>query len=90
MDTYSSIGWNREILEDVIDALHNLERVGYEIDNCYRGAYTNVNTYRELAEHIKMLAQILINAVDYVEDYDEEDEDRFEEEDADAIIGDGK
>jgi hypothetical protein len=49
-------GWDENELYDLIEVLDDIYNLSYEVKNCVRGAYTNANTYEELADHIEDLA----------------------------------
>ena len=70
-------GWELE-QSDLSYVLEKLERVKYEIDNCVRGAYTDVATYPELANLIDSLAEELSESADALREIDESLNEAFE------------
>lgn len=55
-------GW--EDITDLEDAIDDIEQLAYELRSCVRGAYTGCNTWGELSEYIKGLANNLEAAGD--------------------------
>ena len=77
-------GWNTDKLESLLNALREAYDLEYEIRNCYRGAYTNVETYKDLGECVKELGNRLIQEGSWIaEEVEEEDyeEEGYEDED---------
>ena len=64
-------GWNgEEELYDLKDVLSNIYNLSYEIENCYRGAYTNCKTYSQLGDYILNLANELAYQGEYIKNLD--------------------
>lgn len=80
-EDYDSDGWDLED-SDLVQVLEKLTDVKYEIDNCVRGSYAThgAETYEELADIVKDLANELIDSADAITELDEqltEDYDSF-------------
>lgn len=65
-ESHSDDGWDENELYDLIKVLDDIYDLSYEIKNCYRGAYTDANTYNELADHIEDLAARLEEQANYL------------------------
>ena len=84
----SNDGWNDILSEfpEIEEVLGEIYDVQYELKNCVRGAYTNCETYEELAQHLHDLADALHNAAAGLEgmegpfDEPEDDEDYVDDE----------
>nr|DAO10850.1 MAG TPA: hypothetical protein [Caudoviricetes sp.] len=72
-EDYDSDGWDLED-SDLIQVLEKLADVKYEIDNCVRGSYAThgAETYEELADIVKDLANELIDSADAITELDEQ------------------
>lgn len=75
----SSDGWSEQIQEALEDSFNDLEHLMYEVRNCVRGSYTNVNTAEDLADCIRTLASNLEAAADQVEYCSTMDDEDFDE-----------
>ena len=60
----SNDGWNDILSEfpEIEEVLSDIYDLQYELKNCVRGAYTNCDTYDELAQHMHELADALHDA----------------------------
>lgn len=72
-EDYDSDGWDLED-SDLVQVLEKLVDVKYEIDNCVRGSYAThgAETYGELADIVKDLANELIDSADAITELDEQ------------------
>lgn len=72
-EDYDSDGWDLED-SDLVQVLEKLADVKYEIDNCVRGSYAThgAETYEELADIVKDLANELIDSADAITELDEQ------------------
>jgi hypothetical protein len=72
-EDYDSDGWDLED-SDLVQVLEKLADVKYEIDNCVRGTYAThgAETYEELADIVKDLANELIDSADAITELDEQ------------------
>lgn len=72
-EDYDSDGWDLED-SDLVQVLEKLADVKYEIDNCVRGSYAThgAETYAELADIVKDLADDLIDSADAIAELDEQ------------------
>lgn len=72
-EDYDSDGWDLED-SDLVQVLEKLADVKYEIDNCVRGSYAThgAETYEELANIVKDLANELIDSADAITELDEQ------------------
>lgn len=72
-EDYDSDGWDLEE-SDLVQVLEKLADVKYEIDNCVRGSYAThgAETYEELADIVKDLANELIDSADAITELDEQ------------------
>lgn len=72
-EDYDSDGWDLED-SDLVQVLEKLAYVKYEIDNCVRGSYAThgAETYEELADIVKDLANELIDSADAITELDEQ------------------
>lgn len=72
-EDYDSDGWDLED-SDLVQVLEKLGDVKYEIDNCVRGSYAThgAETYAELADIVKDLANDLIDSADAIAELDEQ------------------
>lgn len=72
-EDYDSDGWDLED-SDLVQVLEKLVDVKYEIDNCVRGSYAThgAETYGELADIVKDLANELIDSADAIIELDEQ------------------
>lgn len=72
-EDYDSDGWDLED-SDLVQVLEKLADVKYEIDNCVRGSYAThgAETYAELADIVKDLANDLIDSADAIAELDEQ------------------
>lgn len=72
-EDYDSDGWDLED-SDLVQVLEKLADVKYEIDNCVRGSYAThgAETYGELADIVKDLANELIDSADAITELDEQ------------------
>lgn len=72
-EDYDSDGWDLEE-SDLVQVLEKLANVKYEIDNCVRGSYAThgAETYEELADIVKDLANELIDSADAITELDEQ------------------
>lgn len=72
-EDYDSDGWDLED-SDLVQVLEKLGDVKYEIDNCVRGSYAThgAETYAELADIVKDLANDLIESADAIAELDEQ------------------
>lgn len=72
-EDYDSDGWDLEN-SDLVQVLEKLADVKYEIDNCVRGSYAThgAETYEELADIVKDLANELIDSADAITELDEQ------------------
>lgn len=72
-EDYDSDGWDIED-SDLVQVLEKLADVKYEIDNCVRGSYAThgAETYEELADIVKDLANELIDSADAITELDEQ------------------
>ena len=72
-EDYDSDGWDLED-SDLVQVLEKLVDVKYEIDNCVRGSYAThgAETYEELADIVKDLANELIDSADAITELDEQ------------------
>lgn len=72
-EDYDSDGWDLED-SDLVQVLEKLADVKYEIDNCVRGSYAThgAETYAELADIVKDLANDLIYSADAIAELDEQ------------------
>lgn len=72
-EDYDSDGWDLED-SDLVQVLEKLSDVKYEIDNCVRGSYAThgAETYEELADIVKDLANELIDSADAITELDEQ------------------
>lgn len=72
-EDYDSNGWDLED-SDLVQVLEKLGDVKYEIDNCVRGSYAThgAETYAELADIVKDLANDLIDSADAIAELDEQ------------------
>lgn len=72
-EDYDSDGWDLED-SDLVQVLEKLADVKYEIDNCVRGGYAThgAETYGELADIVKDLANELIDSADAITELDEQ------------------
>lgn len=72
-EDYDSDGWDLED-SDLVQVLGKLADVKYEIDNCVRGSYAThgAETYEELADIVKDLANELIDSADAITELDEQ------------------
>lgn len=80
-EAFESDGWELEE-SDLVQVLEKLSDLKYEIDNCVRGSYAThgAETYEELADIVKDLANELIDSADAITELDEqltEDYDSF-------------
>ncbi len=75
----SSDGWSDEIRDNLEESFSSLESLMYEVRNCIKGCYTGCSTSEELANHIKMLADGLSDAAEYVRGCPDSDEDEDDE-----------
>lgn len=57
-------GWSEEVRDCLEDVFLDLEQLMYEVRNCVRGCYTNVNTNEELADYVAGLADKLASVAD--------------------------
>lgn len=62
-----SDGWNDQVQETLNEVISNLESFIYEIRNCVKGSFTNVETHSALADYIRGLAVDLNYAADQIE-----------------------
>lgn len=83
-ESRSDDGWDENELYNLIEVLDDIYNLSYEIKNCYRGAYTNVNTYKDLADQIEDLAARLEEQASYIREIPEPEPDN-EEDDIDYI-----
>ena len=69
-------GWDDEVILDIdgADVLEEIEDLIYEIKNTYRGANTNCETYEQLGQYIKDLAETLSYFGDNIMTLKDEDE----------------
>lgn len=72
-EAFESDGWELED-SDLVQVLEKLADVKYEIDNCVRGSYVThgAETYAELADIVKDLANDLIDSADAIAELDEQ------------------
>ena len=72
-EAFESDGWELED-SDLVQVLEKLGDVKYEIDNCVRGSYAThgAETYAELADIVKDLANDLIDSADAIAELDEQ------------------
>lgn len=72
-EDYDSDGWDLED-SDLVQVLEKLGDVKYEINNCVRGSYAThgAETYAELADIVKDLANDLIDSADAIAELDEQ------------------
>lgn len=72
-EAFESDGWELED-SDLVQVLEKLADVKYEIDNCVRGSYAThgAETYAELADIVKDLANDLIDSADAIAELDEQ------------------
>lgn len=72
-EAFESDGWDLED-SDLVQVLEKLADVKYEIDNCVRGSYAThgAETYGELADIVKDLANELIDSADAITELDEQ------------------
>lgn len=72
-EAFESDGWELED-SDLVQVLEKLADVKYEIDNCVRGSYAThgAETYEELADIVKDLANELIDSADAITELDEQ------------------
>lgn len=72
-EAFESDGWELED-SDLVQVLEKLADVKYEIDNCVRGSYAThgAETYAELADIVKDLANDLIESADAIAELDEQ------------------
>lgn len=72
-EDYDNDGWDLED-SDLVQVLEKLADVKYEIDNCVRGSYATygAETYEELADIVKDLANELIDSADAITELDEQ------------------
>lgn len=72
-EAFESDGWELEE-SDLVQVLEKLADVKYEIDNCVRGSYAThgAETYEELADIVKDLANELIDSADAITELDEQ------------------
>lgn len=79
----SSDGWDEGELDFLTEILNQLYELKYEIESCRRGAYTNCETYEELAEHVHSLASALDDAAISLENmegpFDDPEDDDFDD-----------
>ena len=69
-------GWNLEgQVWSVDEVFDQLEEMMYEVRNCVRGCNTGCQTYPELADYMRRLADSLKQAAEDVEYQPEEEED---------------
>lgn len=66
-------GWDISKLEGLLNALKEAHDLDYEIRNCYKGAHTRVETYKDLGEFVKNLGNRLVQLGNRVAE-EEEDE----------------
>lgn len=73
-----SDGWPKKVYKVLKNVLDDCYNVSYEVKNCIRGVYTNVDTIPELAEVARTLGRewkLAASDLEYLEDEDiEEDE----------------
>lgn len=55
-------GWNESKVYDILQVCEKLNELEYELKNCIRGCYTNCNTYEELGQYVRQLAEELESA----------------------------
>lgn len=72
-EAFESDGWELEE-SDLVQVLEKLSDLKYEIDNCVRGSYAThgAETYEELADIVKDLANELIDSADAITELDEQ------------------
>lgn len=72
-EAFESDGWELEE-SDLVQVLEKLADVKYEIDNCVRGSYAThgAETYEELADIVKDLANELIDSAEAITELDEQ------------------
>lgn len=59
-------GWGDEVRDNLEDAFRSSERLAYEVRNCIRGAYTGCKTIEELAEKVRSVGNLYLEAADYL------------------------
>lgn len=57
-------GWDENELDFLTEVLSQIYDLKYEIESCRRGAFTNCETYEELSNHVRELADGLSEAAD--------------------------
>lgn len=72
-------GWNEDKVYDVINTCDDIYNLTYELKNCIKGCYTGCHNYEELQEYVRKLGQELIDAADYMDTTEDEDDEEFED-----------
>ena len=68
-------GWNENLVQNLVSALEEANRLLYEINCCQRGVYSGAHTYEELGEEARKIAKMIeTGAEDCDCIYDEEEE----------------